>query len=242
MGQLQHTPTIKPGGRRLRPRTCLRKECDRIFQPIRWNQRYCQEAECLRQVRRWQAAKRQRVHRRALANRKRHAEAEAQRRRRARSEMVSKQESPPKSGSDTTAGSAWSRSKRILADFCDRPGCYEPLLTESRAPARYCSCGCRQAMRRVLDRERKWLVRNRYAEQLESPRVPHEAKPQSVKLEPATCNASSRSVSVPVRGYGVGHKKTLSSSRFEHQEPRSPEKDDDSETHLGYRSRPPPSF
>ena len=38
---------------------CLRKGCGRKYQPRRWNQRYCQDPECLRQLRRWQAAQRQ---------------------------------------------------------------------------------------------------------------------------------------------------------------------------------------
>ncbi len=63
--------------RRLPPRTCLRKGCCRVYHPTRWNQRYCQQAECRRLVRRWQAAKRQQVHRRLPDNRRRHAEAEA---------------------------------------------------------------------------------------------------------------------------------------------------------------------
>ena len=43
--------------------------------------------------------------------------------------------------------------------LCDRPGCYEPPVTSPRNPARYCCAACRQAVRNVLDRERKWLSR-----------------------------------------------------------------------------------
>jgi hypothetical protein len=33
---------------------------------------------------------------------------------------------------------------------CSRPGCYELFNSTSRSPLqKYCSCGCRQAMRRV---------------------------------------------------------------------------------------------
>ena len=42
--------------------------------------------------------------------------------------------------------------------LCDRPGCYEPPVTSPRNPARYCCAACRQAVRNVLDRERKWLL------------------------------------------------------------------------------------
>jgi hypothetical protein len=39
----------------------------------------------------------------------------------------------------------------------------DPRRPSSRATARYCGDDCRQAVRRVLDRERKWLRRNTYA-------------------------------------------------------------------------------
>ena len=54
----------------------MRKGCGREYQPRRWNQRYCQEPECLRQVRQWQAARRQAKHRQAAEAKARHAQAE----------------------------------------------------------------------------------------------------------------------------------------------------------------------
>jgi hypothetical protein len=196
-------------------------------------QRYCQDGECLRQVRRWQAAKRQRVHRTSADNRKRHAEAEA-RRRQARAETASSQDGVSKSDD---AG-AWSRSRKIPTDFCDRPGCYEPLPTRSRAPTRYCTGGCRQAVRRVTDRERKWLLRNRYSEQLAWRRDPLKASLPRGLPRSAAGTASINTVASPVGDYRAGHKETLSFSRLE---PRSAEEDDNPETHLGRRSRPPPT-
>ena len=235
MGQSQHTPIVKPVGGRLRPRTCLRKGCSCVFQPARWNQRYCQDGECLRQVRRWQAAKRQRVHRTRADNRKRHAEAEA-RRRQARAATASSQAGVSKSDDD--AGGAWSRSRKIPTNFCDRPGCYEPLPTHSRAPTRYCTGGCRQALRRVTDRERKWLLRNRYGGRLTQPwEFPEASLPRGLPRSAAGV-ASINTVASPVGDYRAGHKVTLSFSRLE---PRSAEEDDNPETHLGRRSRPPPT-
>lgn len=230
MGQSQHTPV----GGRLRPRTCLRKGCGCVFQPARWNQRYCQDGECLRQVRRWQAAKRQRVHRTSPGNRKRHAEAEA-RRRQARSTTASSQNAVSKSDDD---GGAWSRSRKIPTDFCDRPGCYEPLPTRSRAPTRYCTGRCRQAVRRVTDRERKWLLRNRYGEQLAQRRDPLKVNQPRGLPRSAAGNASINTVASPVGDYREGRKETLPFSRLE---PRSAEEDDNPKTHLGRRSRPPPT-
>jgi hypothetical protein len=87
-------------GRRLRPRICLRKGCGRTYQPRRWNQRYCQEPECLRQLRRWQAARRQARHRQDAAVKARHAEAEKARRQQAKftPEIVENPEVAPARG------------------------------------------------------------------------------------------------------------------------------------------------
>jgi hypothetical protein len=73
-----------PRARRPRPRICLRKGCGRKYQPRRWNQRYCQEPECLRQVRRWLAARRQAERRQDARVKVRHAQAEKERRQRAK--------------------------------------------------------------------------------------------------------------------------------------------------------------
>ena len=45
---------VSASGGRLGWRSCLRKGCGRRFQARRYNQRYCQDPECLREVRRWQ--------------------------------------------------------------------------------------------------------------------------------------------------------------------------------------------
>jgi hypothetical protein len=68
--------------RRPRVRSCVRKGCRRKYQARSWNQRYCQEPDCLRQVRRWQAARRQAKRRRDDDVRAQHAEAEKERRQR----------------------------------------------------------------------------------------------------------------------------------------------------------------
>jgi hypothetical protein len=47
----------------------------------------------------------------------------------------------------------------FFAPLCGRPGCHEPPVTSFRNPARFCCPACRQAVRNVLDRERKWLAR-----------------------------------------------------------------------------------
>ena len=46
--------------------------------------------------------------------------------------------------------------------MCDRPGCHEPVPKSGRSQARYCCSACRQAVRRVVDRERKWQFRGTF--------------------------------------------------------------------------------
>jgi len=59
-----------------------------------------------------------------------------------------------------SCGGAWSRSRNFFSTpLCARPGCHEPPANSIRNPARYCCAACRQAVRNVLDRERKWRCR-----------------------------------------------------------------------------------
>ena len=52
------------------------------------------------------------------------------------------------------------QQKDFFEPVCDRPGCHEPPAESIRNPARYCCSACRQAVRNVLDRERKWRSRS----------------------------------------------------------------------------------
>ena len=78
-------PRPKARARRPRARPCLNKGCGRKYQPRRWNQRYCQEPECRREVDRWQAAQRQANRRKDADAKAKHAQAEKERRQRAKS-------------------------------------------------------------------------------------------------------------------------------------------------------------
>ena len=165
MGREQHNPRTRrsPSSPRFPPRTCHREGCGREFLPRSWNQRYCREAECLRELHRWQATKRQRGRREEAEKREQHAEAERQRRHRRRETQGASQGVDPAPPSDSQAKTprAWSRSEKIPHDFCDRPGCYEPLPGPRRGPTQYCGKNCAQAQRRVNDRERKFKQRRR---------------------------------------------------------------------------------
>jgi hypothetical protein len=156
---LTRSQGLSTSGSRLGSRTCLRKGCGVQFRPWRYNQRYCRQPECLHELRRWQAAKRQQRCRATPEGRQRHAEAEQERRK----QKPSKARNPP--GGEQVArvasagACAWSHSRRHVEIFCDRPGCYEPPRDSPRVPASYCGEACRAAMHRVQDRERKWLAR-----------------------------------------------------------------------------------
>ena len=140
--------------RRPRPRICLRKGCGCKYQPRRWNQRYCQDSECLRQVRRWQAARRQAKRRRGEAAKTQPAEAQVARRRRTRTALQ-----PPKEP-EVTSKRGHAAEIIFATPLCGRPGCHEPPVKSIRNRGCFCSPACRQAVRRVLDRERKWRSRS----------------------------------------------------------------------------------
>jgi hypothetical protein len=166
-------------------RVCLRKGCGRKYQPRRWNQLYCQDPECLHLVRRWQAAKRQAKRRQDEAAKFQHAEAE-----RVRRERVTSSPQPPKSAEIAVArGHA---AKIFLpTTMCDRPGCHEPVAKSGRSQACYCCCACRQAIRSVRDRERKWLLRGTFQGRRAREQEYQAARARRGKQQPDTVDATS---------------------------------------------------
>jgi len=248
MGPLQHTPRGNTSTRgrgtrgrrakrgRLGRRTCLRKGCGREFQTRRRNQLYCQDPECLREVRRWRAAKRQRRCRATAEGRRKHAQAEQERRQRRRAE--DKTSPINKSSPKGSQACAWSRRKSLPEIFCDRPGCYHPRRSSCRVPARYCSDACRQAMRRVQDRQRKYKRRNRfvgrYKRQLEYER----ARRRRQKRLGVTPGGTSRSV--PVGSRAVGHSRSADPRDVSWAGSKE-ECHHDRETRVDSRSRSPPA-
>jgi hypothetical protein len=161
LGQNQHNLPSSSSARNSRfpPRTCQRKGCDRSFVPQRWNQRYCRDVDCRRLLRRWQAAKRQQRPRRRAEVRQQRAAAVKQKRAAARAAGRSAPRPSCSAPEAATPPRAWSRRKKNSAPFCDRPGCYDPPRLTHRCLSRYCGDACRQAQKRVHDRERKWLRR-----------------------------------------------------------------------------------
>lgn len=146
--------------RRPRLRTCHRKGCRRRYLPVRRNQRYCGDPVCRRLLRRWQAAKRQRKRRATPDGQKKHRDEERERRRhrRPRGDRPERERSPSSEPRRKPPRGHAGRHTRH-GPICDRPGCWEPPRPSVRTKARYCGDECRIAVRRVVDRERKWRLR-----------------------------------------------------------------------------------
>ena len=228
-------------GSRLGWRLCLAKGCGRFYHARQWNQHYCQDPDCLRAVRRWQATKRQRERRAEPEGRQKHAEAERERRRRA--------PKPPPVGESPSAETAppdgaWSRSKKSFPHrLCDRPGCYESPCDSRGAPSSYCCEACRRAVRRVKDRERKWLARKTKAgkrkRRLEYQALARKRRPlpPTAKYDASTCGSKLRDVAarIAVGDSGQDGRLPVLFSRFQGVA------DHDSQTNTGSRPRAPPS-
>lgn len=91
-------------------------------------------------------------------------EAERERRKKRKEDLENGRNPREEAGLREERGHAHEADSRKI--FCARPGCYclpkEPTLS---TPI-YCCEECRKAVRRVLDRERKWLARARFAGRL----------------------------------------------------------------------------
>lgn len=87
---VNHSTTNSPAMRNSRfpPRFCLRKGCDRQYVPAASNQRYCQDSNCLQEVHRWLALKRQQRRRERPAVRAAEAAVAKARRERRKQEKV----------------------------------------------------------------------------------------------------------------------------------------------------------
>jgi hypothetical protein len=167
-------------------RRCLLKGCQRWFLP-RWSQaRYCSPACQLaaRRWRRWHASQRYR----ATTQGKQHRREQARRYRSRRQQQSTGSgpeppsseaaHDPPATAPDprptaTTDPLTTLPSPRVgqrppknpndpLGLPCDRPGCYAVFLPTPRSPQQhFCSSPCRQALRRVRQREIRLQERQR---------------------------------------------------------------------------------
>lgn len=179
MGPLQYPPpcSANQGPRSFRERCCLLKDCERPFHPCQPQDRYCSEAcqQAARRWRRWYASRRYRAS--TPGKERRRAQSQRYRERRRQQALalaaaqVASSASPVAAGAMAVAAAAGpqregQRPARNFVTFlwrpCRRPGCYTLFPVQPRSPAqRFCSCSCRQALRRVLDREAHWRRRHR---------------------------------------------------------------------------------
>jgi hypothetical protein len=139
-----------PGPRRPRVRRCLLKDCERDFVPDEPLSRYCGEA-CSAEARRWSQREANRRYRASEGGRRCRREQACRyrqrlRERRACAEITSE-----------AAREGYHQPPAEKKSCCQRPGCYEPFSPTPRSPLqKFCSSLCRQALRRVLIRERRW--------------------------------------------------------------------------------------
>ena len=138
-------------------RRCLLKDCERWFRPARPQSRYC-SVRCQQAAgrwRRWRAGQRYRASRHGQARRR---EQSQRHRARQRLRQLTTTAEPPPSEGQRPACAPQDSCQRP----CDRPGCYQLFVPTSRSPHQhFCSCGCRQALRRVRQREVRHRERRR---------------------------------------------------------------------------------
>lgn len=149
---------------RPRRRRCLLKGCEAWFRSLYPSARYCSEG-CRCAARRWsqwRANRRYRQSEQGQACRRQQCRRRRERCR-ARQRSTSVAEARPREG--------YQEAARREKTSCSRSGCYECFATSRRSPLqKFCSRLCRQALRRVLEREARW--RRRWAECLQSLRAP----------------------------------------------------------------------
>ena len=170
----RHLAAGQVRGRPARRRRCLLKGCEREFEPRRVQARYCSEAcrSAACRWRRWQAAWRWRKTAQGQACRReqscRHRKRISERRQAEALAADSAIEEPGVGQRPAPVGEK---------TCCHRPGCYVLYIVSRRSPSqRYCSCSCRQALRRVMQRERRWGRRRKRFRRL---RLPRRHKPPS---------------------------------------------------------------
>jgi len=134
---------------RCRPRICLLKGCERWFLPLRSSARYCSKAcsDAARKWSQWHAAWRYRQSEKGKERRREQAD---RYRKRVRQRRQAAEEEPP---------SCEGHQQEPISEKipCSRPGCYELFRPQRRSPLKkFCCALCRNALRRVRQRETRW--------------------------------------------------------------------------------------
>jgi hypothetical protein len=167
--------------RRFRRRRCLLKGCERSFRPSQPQGRYCSSAcqEAARRWRYWHARKQYQSTEQGKARRRAQSRRYRERRRQQAAAVpvgvngVSTPVAALPAEVDVVGAAVVApprEGQRPAMNFpefiwrpCRRPGCYELFPVQPRSPGQqFCSCSCRKALRRVLDREAHWQRRHRH--------------------------------------------------------------------------------
>ena len=134
---------------RLGHRICLLKGCDRVYRPEHALSRYC-SSSCVAAASRWRQCAANRRYRASDHGKSRRRDQSCRYRRRVRAGEVARD-------SPSAGGEGYGYRGRSRKFRCLRPGCYETFLKTTRSPLQtFCNADCRQALYRVLVRERRW--------------------------------------------------------------------------------------
>ena len=140
---------VQEFSRHPRLRICLLKGCERPFHPPHPLSRYC-SADCEAAARRWQRRRANRHYRASPHGKERRREQARRYRASIRAQRAAN--NAPLEGCE---GYPYCPSGENSC--CHRPGCYEDFPLTARSPRqKFCSLACRNALRRVLLRERRW--------------------------------------------------------------------------------------
>lgn len=153
-------PARGDGGQPPGTRRCLLKGCTCWFEPARPQSRYC-SSDCRQQACRWRRWRAAQVYRRTeqgkTCRRDQSQRNRARRRAQAAAESAGESRAPPREGQ---RAAQIPENSEIYS--CNRPGCYELFVARRHSPPqRFCSSACRQALRRVEQREQRLCARRR---------------------------------------------------------------------------------
>jgi len=156
-----------------RPRRCLLKGCERFFQPRYAQSRYCSPT-CQQAARRWRRWRASQTWRKTDNGRQYRRQQSCRYRQRVRQRRVAAQAAAEEVGSSEREGQRPADAAKKSS--CARPGCYDLFVPSRHSPRqRFCSCLCRQALRRVRQREARW-GRRRKQEPNDHRRIPPRGK------------------------------------------------------------------
>ena len=148
----QQTTSVQDVPWRLGRRICLLKDCGQSFRALHPFSRYCGWV-CRAAARRW---------RRRLANRRYRSSEQGRCCRRAQACRYRKRVRQGQRAACCSRAEVegYPNSRGEESFPCRRPGCYEWFIKTARSLLqKFCSSGCRHALRRVLIRERRWKRR-----------------------------------------------------------------------------------